>query len=407
MDQLDSEIVLEPKPRDRTQGVRGQAVAHARVRHQAGDRTQQAQEVARHARRGRRHQQLAVSRRAAANPQPLAQPLDLGRPEQAGVRRRHGRSRAQLDDTTLHQRLQRAQYLVVRVGRVIHQLADLAVELEEQQDFLRQRMDHARQLSAADAQRDVRVERGQLGPEPAQVVELAHAFHQQRACRRRDARRNRHRLGSEGEAPVAPREQAEQRLLPVDRTGGSLDDVALVQVDPAALAPPIRGAAPQLEAAAPPVQVEELEQVCEGNLGEAPFHLFPGLLQHRVELGAPLHQVGDSLSDLVRIGLERQENGAPLGRRRVLGVAQEDESDPARPRVRAQDLDELPGIDQRQRADGDEHLRTLGDARFEGICSVPDGARGETAHGTGFADPVGAIRIGVGDDDEAAHGSSG
>jgi hypothetical protein len=154
------------------------------------------------------------------------------------------------------------------------------------------------------------------------------------------------------------------------------------------------------------VQVEELEQVGEGDLGEASFDVVARLAHHRVELGAARDQLGDALADLVGVGVGRHVDRAPLGGRRALAVADEDEAHAAGTRVGAQDLDQLGGLDQRQPADRHQHLGHLGDACLERVGTVHDRAGRVSAHGARLADPVRAVRVGVGNHDEAAHGGS-
>ena len=178
-------------------------------------------------------------------------------------------------------------------------------------------------------------------------------------------------------------------------------------MDPPALVAPVRGAAAKLEGSTPAIQVEELEQVREGDLRETAFDLLGRLAHHRVELGAADHEIRDALADLVGIRVERERDSAPLRGRRVLRIGEEDEADPARTGVRAQDLHQLAGLDEGQRPDRDQHVGHLRHAGLERIGPVHDGAGREAAHGAGLPDPVRAVRVGVGDDHESAHGSPG
>ena len=86
-----------------------------------------------------------------------------------------------------------------------------------------------------------------------------------------------HPVRREAERPVAPAEQAEERLLALDRAGRGLHQVAVAHPDRAALLA-LAGLAPrELDGAAAAVHVEELEQVGERDLREPALELAVGL----------------------------------------------------------------------------------------------------------------------------------
>ena len=67
-------------------------------------------------------------------------------------RERH-RDLADFDDLPVGQRVQRAQYLIVRERAVVDHVADLRVHLEDEQHLLGKRVDHAGKRRALDGER--------------------------------------------------------------------------------------------------------------------------------------------------------------------------------------------------------------------------------------------------------------
>ncbi len=128
VNEFDAELVVDAQPRQRPERVGGDAVLHTRVRRQTGQTAQQREEGFGEARIARGHQQLGIAQGAvlaACAALPFPQAPHLRGSEQARVGRRYRRPLAHLDDAALHERLERAQHLVIRERSVVDDLAHL------------------------------------------------------------------------------------------------------------------------------------------------------------------------------------------------------------------------------------------------------------------------------------------
>ena len=189
------------------------------------------------------------------------------------------------------------------------------------------------------------------------------------------------RLGPELEAPLAPAEQPEQRLLAFDRTGRGVDDVTrrAGARGRARCGPRSCGGATRWCRAA--VQVEELEQIDERNLRQATLDHLARLVHHRIE--APIHAspARRTRSPTSSGSASPGSAAAPHSSAPPAGVvADEDEAHAPRAGIRAQDLDQLAGVDQLERARHDQHVGRLADRGLERRSAVRNDARRVAAH---------------------------
>jgi hypothetical protein len=140
-----------------------------------------------------------------------------------------------------------------------------------------------------------------------------------------------------------------------------------VQQDAAGLSTPARPA-PQLEGPRLAVDVEQLEQRREGELGELPLDAailaggpsarctrVPSTRQKR------LHEAGDGL----RIGLARNDPALGVRLSGALGVPHEQDPDRRGARIRREDLGQALAADQRQVELCDDGLGRIGEGGLE------------------------------------------
>jgi hypothetical protein len=180
---------------------------------------------------------------------------------------------------------QRAQDLALPRA-VVDNLLDAGVELEQQQHFLRERVDARRQRRHAGTKPELGARRRQLLPELVPLVALARALEQQRVDRRANAQLRHRLVRDELEAPDSPAEEPEQRLLPLDVPEQRVDRLAVLQVDEPLPHPPRGARLGEHERARATIDGEHLQQIGEGHLDEIARDSALRVARHLEPLGA-------------------------------------------------------------------------------------------------------------------------
>ena len=219
------------------------------------------------------------------------------------------------------------------------------------------------------------------------------------------------RFGRKLKVPVAPAEQAEQRLLALDRADRGLDQVAVAHPDRAALLA-LAGLAPrELDRAAAAVHVEELEQIGERDLREATLELAVGLgvaPGRRPCARAAASSASTRTADLVGVRVEGASTSSnQLAPRSRSGTRPRKTKRTPWVRGLARRIStSFCGVDQLEVGAARSRRRARPRAAASS-AAAPCGAkaRREAAHGAGLADALGALRVPVRDQDRAAHAS--
>jgi len=289
---------------------------------------------------------------------------------------------------------------------VVDDVADPVVDLEEEKDLLGQRMHSAREIDRRDLELDARARRRQAGAKPVPLVELAHPLHQEGARRSEDLRRYGGAVRCEAEAAVAPREQAEERLLALHASRAGLDQVAVAHPHGSPLLASTRIAAGDLDRPGPAVHVEELEQIGERDLGQSSFELAIGLrvAPRRVDSCALGEERLDANGDLFGVGRRRQD----LVEVALLAIrgrhpTEEEEAHGLRPRVRPEDLGQLSRIDESEVEGRDDDVRNVRQCGLERTRTVGSVGRGEAPRAAGLGDLAGPAAVAVRDEHCSAH----
>jgi len=118
--------------------------------------------------------------------------------------------------------------------------------------------------------------------------------------------------GRNSKLPSLQPSSRNKRLLPFHRSGRGVDDVASRRCTRPRTARPSNCARRSSNRAGAPIQVEELEQVHERDLRQAPPDDLARFLHHRIQLGSALRQLGDALAHVIGVGVGGDRQRAPL-----------------------------------------------------------------------------------------------
>jgi hypothetical protein len=302
----------------------------------------------------------------------------------------------ELGEAAAQQRRQGSQHLVVGEAAAVEHVVHPIRDLESQQHFLGQRVQHAGQLLPGHQQCHPGVRRRQLLDQAPPLQRLASTLAQQGAGRALDADLAVCPDGREGEVSPIPGEETVEGLLAGDPADGGVDHVSLAKHDVAAL-PPSHRAPGQHDAAGLPVHVKELDQLGEGELRQLALDAADRLRRLGGLRAALEQQRFQEVHDRVRIRVARNHTPCTSLRRPRPLVPDEEDAHLLRAGVRAQDLGQPLALDEGEVQLSDHRHRKLCKRQLEGAGPVGRELHLDAALAAGRRDALPARGIAVRD----------